>query len=344
MSLRMVPVRATFQKMARLVRDLSHSSQKQINLVTSGEETELDKTMVDLIADPLVHMMRNAVDHGIEPPRERTSAGKPAAATIELRAFHRGSSIYIMVSDDGRGLDKNAILSRAREKGLVGASETLSDSEIYTLIFRPGFSTARAVTDVSGRGVGLDVVKRNIESLNGRVEAQSQPGTGTAFTIRLPLTLAIIDGLVVRVDSERYIIPTHNVVRAVMPRNGDVQTVVNKGEMLTSQETLLPLFRLERLLENDGSCAESPRRVAVIAEDEGKAVALMADELVGKQQFVIKNLGETMKGMPGVSGSTIMSDGTVGLILNIGGLVRMAGAAADSALANKEATTAKERI
>ncbi|MBD3240984.1 MAG: chemotaxis protein CheA [Chitinivibrionales bacterium] len=321
-SLRMVPVRGTFQKMARLARDLSHRFGKEIEFVTAGDETELDRSMVDLLADPLVHMIRNIVDHAVETPRERRQAGKPPVARIELRAFHQGSSINIQVIDDGRGLDREVIVARACERGLIASGDALSEAEACSLIFRPGFSTAEAVTDVSGRGVGLDVVKKNVEALRGTVEVDSTPGAGTTFTIRLPLTLAIIDGLMLRVGTERYIIPTLNVLRAVQPGPRGIQTVVGKGEMLEHGGAHVPLFRLSRMFRGGGGEAERP--VAILAEEEGRTVALLADELLGKQQYVIKNLCGGIGDSPGVAGCAILSDGSVGLILSVAGLTRMA--------------------
>ncbi|MBD3242599.1 MAG: chemotaxis protein CheA [Chitinivibrionales bacterium] len=323
-SLRMVPVRATFKKMTRLVRDLAHRFDKRVELVTSGEDTELDKTVVDLLGDPLVHMLRNTVDHGIEAPAERLKAGKPEEGSIYLRAYHRGGSICIEVEDDGRGLDMRAILARAREAQLIGADDRPTHGELCALIFRPGFSTARELTDVSGRGVGLDVVKRNIESLRGRVDVRSEPGEGTCFTIRLPLTLAIIDGLIVQVGEEQYIMPTLNVIRAVRPGRGGIKTMLEHGEMLEHQGSMIPLFRLGTLFDVGGRHGDDTNRVAVVAEDEGKTVALLVDDLVGKQQFVIKSLGDAMGKTPGVAGCAVMPDGAVGLILSVAGVMHMA--------------------
>ncbi|HOX06984.1 MAG TPA: chemotaxis protein CheA [Planctomycetota bacterium] len=323
-SLRMVPVKATFQKMARLVRDLAKKAGKQIDFITGGEETELDKSVVDLIGDPLVHMIRNAVDHGVEPADERRRAGKPESGRIELRAFHKGGNIHIEMTDDGRGLQRDLILAKAREKGLLKSGETPPDHEVFNLIFLPGFSTAKVVSDVSGRGVGMDVVRKNIEALRGAVDIQSQAGKGTTFTIRLPLTLAIIDGMVVRLGRERYIIPTLSVVRAVRPKAEDVFSVLGRGEMLRLQGDLIPLFRLDRLFAAGAAEQDATRAVAVLVEDEGRQAAVLVDELLGQQQIVIKNLGETMKGTQGLSGAAIMPDGTVGLILDVGGLVKLA--------------------
>lgn len=324
-SLRMIPIRATFQKMARLVRDLTRKSGKKVDLVMAGEDTELDKTVVDQIGDPLVHMIRNAVDHGIElDPQERLRHGKPETGRIELRAYHKGGSIYIEVQDDGRGLNRETILAKALERGLIREGETLSDREAFNLIFLPGFSTAKTISDVSGRGVGMDVVKKNVEALRGQVDIMSEPGMGTLFTIRLPLTLAIIDGMVVRVSTERYIIPTLSVVQSIRPRPEEVSTVFQRGEMLKVQGDLIPLYRLDKLFVIEGAGRDATQSTVVVVEDDGRYTGLMVDELLGQQQIVIKPLGDVLQGTPGLSGGAIMPDGHVGLILDIGALVRLA--------------------
>lgn len=324
-SLRMVPLRATFQKMARLVRDLSKKFGKQVEFAMAGEDTELDKTVVDKIGDPLVHMIRNALDHGLEAGAdERTAAGKPAAGRVELRAFHKGGNIYIEIHDDGKGLDRKAIIAKAIERGLIRDGEALSDREVYNLVFQPGFSTAKVVTDVSGRGVGMDVVKRNIDALRGQIDITSEVGKGTTFSIRLPLTLAIIDGMVIRVGSERYIIPTLSIIRSIRPKPSELSSILGRGEMLAVHGKLLPLFRLDRLFNVSGSEQDATRSIAVIVEDEGRQIGLLIDELLGQQQIVIKSLGEAMRGIPGIAGGAIMPDGHVGLILDVGGLVRLA--------------------
>ncbi|MCC6487739.1 MAG: chemotaxis protein CheA [Candidatus Hydrogenedentes bacterium] len=325
MSLRMVPVRGTFQKMARLVRDLAKKSGKRIEFVSEGEDTELDKTVVDKIGDPLVHMVRNSCDHGLEAsPEDRRRAGKPEVGHVTLRAFHKGGSIYVEIEDDGRGLDRDAILAKAREKGLVRDGDAMSDREVWSLIFEPGFSTAKVVTDVSGRGVGMDVVRKNIESLRGQVEIQSVAGKGSIFSIRLPLTLAIIEGMVIRAGRERFIVPTLSVVRSIQPHAGQVTTVVGRGEMLTLQGELIPLFRLHRIFSLSGAIEDPYKALVMIVENEGRKVGLMIDALVGQQQIVIKSLGQAMQELDGIAGGAIMSDGTVGLILDVGGLVTIA--------------------
>ncbi len=323
--LRMVPVRSTFQKMARLVRDLAKKSGKRVNFSMTGEDTELDKSVVDQIGDPLVHMVRNAVDHGIEDsPEARRAAGKGPDGRIQLRAYHKGGNIYIEIVDDGCGLDREKILAKAKERGLISDGESMSDREVFSLIFEPGFSTAKQVTAVSGRGVGMDVVRRNVEALHGQVEIRSEKGKGSTITMRLPLTLAIIDGMVVRVAEEQYIIPTLSIVRSVRPEAGQVETVLGRGEVLKLHGNLLPLFRMHQLFALEGAQRDTTRALAVVVEDDGKQTALLVDELVGQQQIVIKSLGGALQGTPGLSGGAIMPDGTVGLILDVSGLVRMA--------------------
>jgi len=322
-SLRMKPIRVTFETMARVVRDLAKKAGKQIRFTMSGEDTELDKSLVDRISDPLIHMVRNAVDHGIETPDERAATDKSPVARVNLRAFHKGGSIYIELTDDGRGLDRERILAKARERGIIGPDEELDERETFGLIFQPGFSTAKQVTDISGRGVGMDVVKREIDALRGQVDIRSEQGRGTTFTIRLPLTLAIIDGMVVRVGAERYIIPTLSIVRSVRAKQQDITTVTHKGELFMMQGKSVPLFRLERLFEKGDGTRNLDESIIVVVEDDMRKTGLVVDELVGQQQIVIKSLGETMQGIAGIAGCSIMPDGNVGLIVDIAGLVRL---------------------
>ena len=325
MSLRMVPVRSTFRRMARLARDVAAKVDKEIDFVTRGDDTELDKTVVDAIGDPLVHMVRNAVDHGLEAgPEARRTAGKSPVGRIELRAFHQGGSIHIEIEDDGRGLDADRILAKARERGIVGEADKLSEGEIYNLIFAPGFSTAQAVTDVSGRGVGLDVVKRSIESLRGSVEIRSTRGRGSVFSIRLPLTLAIIDGMVVRVGHERYILPTLSIVRMVRPEETKLTRVFDRSTLLKDGDGLVPLFRIDELFSIPGAIGDLTRASAVIVEHGDQRCAFLVDQLLGQQQIVIKPLGPSLAGTPGLAGGAIMGDGQVGLILDIASLVQLA--------------------
>ncbi len=325
MSLRMVPVRPVFQKMARLVRDLAKKTNRKVDFVMNGEDTELDKNVVDKIGDPLVHMVRNSVDHGIEANSDdRLKLGKPERGRVELRAFHKGGNICIEIEDDGKGLDKEAIRSKAISRGLLREGENISDRDLFNLIFEPGFSTAKTVTDVSGRGVGMDVVRRNIEELRGVVDISSEVGRGSTFSIRLPLTLAIIEGMVIMVGDEHYIIPTLSVVRLIRPKKEDINHVFDKGEMLAFEGGHLPLFRLSTLFDIT-ECKQNPEEaVVVVVEEDGRKIAIMADELLGQQSIVIKSLGESIQGTDGVAGGAIMSDGNVALILDIAGLIRVA--------------------
>lgn len=326
MSMRMIPLKSTFRKMARLVRDVARKVNKNVNFITEGEDTEIDRNMVDIINDPLVHMVRNAVDHGIEPPETRKKTGKPECGTVRLSAYHSAGNVVIEIKDDGKGLDREAILAKAAESGLVDDGTSLSDREVFNLIFEPGFSTAEAVTEVSGRGVGMDVVKKNLEALRGQAEIQSETGKGSVFKMSLPLTLAIIDGMVVRVGCEKYVIPTASIIRSIKPEPKDLSTVLNQGEILTLQGKIIPLFRLDTLFDIEGVEHDTRRELVVVIEDEDRQAGLFIDELIGRQQVVIKTLGETMRNIPGISGGAVMPNGRVGLILDVGGLVKLANA------------------
>ena len=324
MSVRMVPIGATaFNRFPRLVRDLAGKSGKQIQLVMTGEDTELDKTLIEAIGDPLTHLVRNSADHGLEPPEERVEAGKPGLGTIRLTAFHDGGSICISVEDDGRGLNKEKILKKAVEKGLISENEQFSDEEVWQLIFRPGFSTADTITDISGRGVGMDVVKRNIEALGGSVTIQSVEGKGSKLTLKLPLTLAIIDGMTVRVAKENYIIPLISVTESIRPKPADLQTVVGKGEVVNLRGEWVPMVRLYDIFGVKPDYTNPSEALLVIVEAEGKRVALFVDELTGQQQVVIKSLEQNYKKIDGISGATILGDGQVALILDVPGLVKL---------------------
>ncbi len=323
-SLRMVPVRGVFQKMARLVRDLSKKMNKDIEFIMTGEDTELDKTVVDKIGDPLVHMIRNSIDHGIEPTSdERLSSGKPAKARIELKAFHKGGNIHIEVVDDGRGINKDAVLAKAIENEVISKDDNLSDKEINNLIFAAGFSTAEKLTEVSGRGVGMDVVRKNIESLRGHVDIESTQGKGSTFTIKLPLTLAIIDGMIISSASEKYILPTMSIVTSVQVSKDEIKSIQHKGELFELQNELIPVFALKKVFELSGTTKESDKALIVVVENDGKKLGIIVDELLGQQQIVIKNLGGYLKDIKGVSGGAIMPDGTIGLILDISSLLLM---------------------
>ncbi len=323
LSLRMVPIAATFQKMNRVLRDVAKKLGKQIEFITEGDDTELDKSVVDQIGDPLIHMVRNAADHGIEMPDVRVAAGKAPEGTVRLRAFQQGGNIYIELSDDGKGLDKTRILSKAVERGLVAPDANLSEQEIYNLIFLPGFSTASEVTELSGRGVGMDVVRRNVEALQGSVSVRSVPGQGSTITVRLPLTLAILDGLLVRLGQEVFIIPLLSVVESVSVQPRDIRPIVGVGEVISLRGEVVSLLRLNRVLRMPGGSNED-QGLLVIVEDQGRRLALLVDELLGQQQVVIKNLEANFRKVPGVAGATILGDGRVALILDIFGLSHMA--------------------
>ena len=333
MSMRMVPLKASFNKMARLVRDLSRKVGKKINFETEGEETEIDRNLVDVINDPLVHMVRNAVDHGIELPELRVKNGKSEHGTVQLCAYHSAGSVVVEINDDGQGLDREAILAKARQQGLLDEGVSPSDREVFNLIFEPGFSTARTVTDVSGRGVGMDVVRKNIESLRGQTEIKSEAGKGSVFKMSLPLTLAIIDGMVVGVGPEVYIIPTVSIIRSIKPAPGDISTVHHQGEMLSLQGELIPLFRLAGLYRIDDAKQSQNQGIVVVVEDEERQAGLIIDELIGRQQVVIKTLGETMQDIPGIAGAAILPSGRVGLIVDVGSLIRFANAGHEEVLA-----------
>lgn len=323
LSMRMISLKSTFQKMARLSRDLAKKAGKEINFITAGEDTELDKIVVEKISDPLVHMVRNAADHGLEPPQERLAAGKPAAGTISLRAYQKGGSICIELEDDGRGLDRNAIINKALKQGIIKEGENISEQEIYHLVFRPGFSTARTVTDISGRGVGMDVVKKSVEALRGHIEIKTEQGKGTLFTIHLPLTMAIMDGMVVRVHNERYIVPTLSVIESFRPRKEDVSCIVNKGEVVNTHGELIPLIHLSTIFNVNGAIENPENGIVIVLEDMGKRMGLLVDSILGQQQTVIKKVGDGIGKIKGVSGAAIMPDGRISLILDVSGIIRM---------------------
>jgi len=320
MSMRMVSLKQTFQKMSRLSRDVSLQAGKKVKLQISGEDTELDKNVIEEIADPLVHILRNSIDHGIEPENERVAKGKPKEGTVRLSAFHRGGNIIIEIEDDGNGLQKDKILKKAIEKGLIDDQAELSDNQIYRLIFSPGFSTAEKVTNISGRGVGMDVVTKNIEKLRGKVEVTSHEGKGTLFTIKLPLTLAIIDGIVVKVGDATYIIPTTSIEESIRPKQEEINTVKEKGEVINRRGNLFPLVRLHKVYNINTTKTNPWEAIVIIVESEEGRFSLLVDELLGQQQVVIKNLGERFKNVKGVSGGAILGDGKIGLILDVGGI------------------------
>jgi two-component system chemotaxis sensor kinase CheA len=320
MAMRMIPIGQLFQRTARLVRDLSRKVGKDIVLETSGEDTELDKTIAEELTDPLLHMVRNSVDHGIEKPEERVASGKSREARIFLRAYHQAGQVVIEIADDGRGLNRERILAKAVQNGVIEKDAQLSDSEIYQLIFEPGFSTAEKITDVSGRGVGMDVVRRNVEKLRGRIDTHSEPGKGTTFHLRLPLTLAIIEGLVVMVGASRYVVPIFAVREMFRPTPELLSTVQGKHEMALVRGNLLPIVRLHRRFNIPSKTVDPSQGLLVVIECNERQFCLLVDDLAGKQEVVIKSLGETFKDISGLAGCAILGDGRVGLILDMDGI------------------------
>lgn len=323
MSIRMIPMSVVFSRFPRMLRDLANKLGKKVEFVTHGEATELDKGLVEKITDPLTHLVRNSCDHGIEMPAERLAKGKPETGTIVLSASHQGGSIVIEVRDDGKGLSREKILSKARERGM-DVSDQMPDAEVWMLIFAPGFSTADVITDISGRGVGLDVVKRNIAELNGTVEIESFDGQGMKVAVRLPLTLAIMDGMSVGVGDEVYILPLSSVVESFQVNSDDVSTVAQGAQLVKVRDEYMPVLALERLFQVPRVNQEKSSTIMVVVEADGSRVALLVDELLGQHQVVVKNLESNYRKVPNVSGATILGDGKVALILDISGLVRRA--------------------
>lgn len=323
MSMRMIPIKATFMKMIRLVRDLSRKSGKEVALNMIGEETEIDRNVVDALYEPMVHMIRNSVDHGIEAKQDRLEKGKPSQGQIVLRAYHKGGHIIIEIEDDGKGLDKDGILEKAKSTGLITGNEQMTDAQIYDLILQPGFSTAKQITDVSGRGVGMDVVKDGIEKFRGHLNIESSKGAGTKFTISLPLTLAIIDGMLVRVDDERYVIPTIAIQKAFKPDKQDYFTVSGEGEMVMDRGNLIPLIRLNEIYNSSSQKKSVWDGLVVVVESKEEKRALLIDELLGKDEYVIKSLGTNLEDVESLAGGAILADGRVGLILDIHGIFNL---------------------
>jgi two-component system chemotaxis sensor kinase CheA len=321
MSIRMIPMSIVFSRFPRMLRDLAGKLGKKVEFVTQGEATELDKGLVEKITDPLTHLVRNSCDHGVELPAERLAAGKPETGTITLSASHQGGSIVIEVRDDGKGMSREKILSKARERGL-DVSDQMSDSEVWQLIFAPGFSTADVVTDVSGRGVGMDVVKKNITALNGTVEIESAAGYGMKVSVRLPLTLAIMDGMSVGVGEEVYILPLSSVVESFQVKADAVSTVGQGSQLVKVRDEYMPVIELEKVFQIPRFGAEKSSDIMVVVEADGSRVVLLVDELLGQQQVVVKNLESNYRKVPNVSGATILGDGKVALILDTGALVR----------------------
>ena len=321
MSIRMIPMSMVFNRFPRMLRDLAAKLGKKVELVTQGEATELDKGLVEKITDPLTHLVRNSCDHGIEQPNERLAKGKPEHGTVTLIASHQGGSIVIEVRDDGRGLNREKLLKKARERG-IDAPDTMTDQEVYGLIFAPGFSTADQVTDVSGRGVGMDVVKKNITSLGGTVDIDSAEGYGMSVKVRLPLTLAIMDGMSIGVGDEVYILPLSSVVESFQVEETMIKTIGGTGRVVEVRDEFMPVIDLEKVFHVPRFDFENVSNIMVVVEAEGGRVALLVDELLGQQQVVVKNLEANYRKVNDVSGATIMGDGRVALILDIGALVR----------------------
>ena len=326
MSVRMIPLSATFRKMIRLVHDLSTKSGKKIKLNLVGEETEVDKTVIEQIADPLVHIVRNSCDHGVEGPEERIKAGKSDTGSVTLEGKHEGGEVWILITDDGRGLNKEKILAKALEKGLVGVeAKDWSEDRIFKLVFEPGFSTADKVTDISGRGVGMDVVKRNVEKLNGRIDIMSRPGQGATFTLRIPLTLAIVDAMLVRVGDGKYMIPTLTIRESLVPTMNQVTVTPEGREILRLREEMVPIIRLYDVFGCKPGAEKLKDGILIVAEDSGRSFAFFVDEIIGQQQTVIKGLPDYIGESNGFSGCTILGDGTVSLIVDVGAVSQMTG-------------------
>jgi two-component system chemotaxis sensor kinase CheA len=321
MQVRMLPISFTFNRFPRMVRDLSRQLNKKIDLVVKGEQTELDKTVMEKIGDPLVHLLRNCLDHGIETPAERVKAGKPETGVVSLNAFHQGGNIIIQINDDGAGLPKEKILAKARKNGIIGPDVVLSDEQINDLIFQPGFSTAEVVSDVSGRGVGMDVVRRNVQELGGHVSVKSAEGVGSTFSISLPLTLAILDGQLVRVGNQVYIFPLVSIVESLSVDMKQVSTVAGACDLLRLREEYIPIIPLHDAFGIEPDSRNLEKSLIVVVESENTKVGLVVDELQAQQQVVIKSLETNYQSVEGISGATILGDGTVSLILDIGGIV-----------------------
>ena len=325
MRIRMLPISFTFNRFPRLVRDMSLAMDKKIELIIEGEGTELDKTVMEKIGDPLVHLVRNSLDHGIEMPADRLAAGKPETGQIKLNAFHQGGNIVIEISDDGKGLDAEAILAKARKNGLVGPDQELSKQQIHELIFEAGLSTAAAVTDVSGRGVGMDVVRRNINELGGGIEIDSEKGVGTTMRVRLPLTLAILDGQLVRVGTHTYIFPIISIIESLQVKTEQINQVAGGCEVMRLRDEYIPVIRLANVFSIPADSDRLEDGLVVVLEFDNNKIAVAVDDLLSQQQVVIKSLETNYEKVEGVSGATILGDGTVAMILDIQSLIKMAG-------------------
>jgi two-component system chemotaxis sensor kinase CheA len=324
MSMRMVELRPTFQKLARVVRDTAVKAGKEVVFNVTGDDVEIDRQLADLLGDPLVHMVRNAVDHGVEGPDERLRAGKSRTGSVRLQAYHASGNVVVELIDDGRGLHREKIVAKAIEKGLIETDKGMTDSEVFNLIFAPGFSTAEKVTDISGRGVGMDVVRRNLEAIRGRIDITSAPGKGTTFAIRLPLTLAVTDGMLVRVGQERFVVPTTHIHMSFRPEPAMLSTIVGRGEVVLLRGELMPIARLHELFDVPDAVQSPLEGLLMIVGDAERRTALLVDELLGQQQVVAKALGDSLGKVPGLSGGAILGDGRVGLILDVTETVALA--------------------
>ncbi|KAA0017868.1 chemotaxis protein CheA [Salinicola corii] len=322
MSIRMMPMDYVFSRFPRLVRDLAAKLGKDVELVTEGKSTELDKSLIERIIDPLTHLVRNSLDHGLESPDKREAAGKSPTGRLTLSAQHQGGNILIEVIDDGAGLNRERILAKARSSGLA-VTDSMSDDDVWQLIFAPGFSTAEQVSDVSGRGVGMDVVKRNIQEMGGHVEILSKPGRGTTTRIVLPLTLAILDGMSIRCGNETFLLPLNAVLESLQPQTDDIYSMAGDDQLLKVRDEYLPIIALHHALDVTGAKTELTAAIAVIVQGEGRRYALLVDDLVGQQQVVVKNLETNYRKVPGISAATILGDGSVALILDIADLHRL---------------------
>jgi two-component system chemotaxis sensor kinase CheA len=325
MSIRMMPLEGLFNKMKRLVRDVSLKMNKKVNFIVSGQETEMDKNVIDEIADPLVHILRNAIDHGIESVEDRIAKGKRETGNISLSARYEGNEILIIVEDDGAGISRDAIIRKTQEKGILKvAPETLSNKEVFALIFEPGFSTAQTITDISGRGVGMDVVKKNIEKLRGSVDINSVEGKGSKFTLRIPLTLAIMEAMLIRVGGSKFALPILSIRESFRPNPKSITITMDGLEVVKVRQEVFPIMRLHELFSLDSDSKMLDEGILIIIEERERKVCLFADEIVGQQQAVIKGFSDYIGKVPGVTGCMILSDGSIGLILDIESLIDMA--------------------
>ena len=342
MRIRMLPISFAFNRFPRLVHDLSKKTGKEVELILKGEQTELDKTVMEQIGDPLVHLVRNAVDHGIESAEVRLANGKPQKGTIMLNAYHQGGSIVIEIKDDGGGIDREAVFNKALEKGIVDENNVLTDAQTFDLLFEPGFSTAKEVSDISGRGVGMDVVKKNIQSLGGRIQVESERGKGSTFRVNLPLTLAILDGQLVQVGTETYIIPLITIVESLQPQKELINRVSGDMVLYRLREDNVPVIPVYQLFNIPCEFENIENSLLVVVEADGQKVGLMVDDLLAQQQVVIKSLNDNYQQVEGVSGATILGDGSVAMILDVPGIISMA--LAQAQLNQKNRSTFQPKI